>query len=101
MDSNDLVKMIKKAAVEAVAAGKPANITYGKVISVQPLKVRLDQKLTLSAAQIVVPEHLTDHDVKIGDDIVRVYGGLKVNDMVILLQAAGGQRFIILDRIGG
>lgn len=107
MDSMDIVKLIKKAAVEAVNASKPANVVFGKVISVSPLKIQVEQKLILSSAQLVVSEHLTDHEVDMtldsitGRKTVTIHSGLKVGDKVIMLQKSGGQKYIVIDRIGG
>lgn len=38
------VELVKKAAVEAVEAGKPVHILFGTVISASPLKIQVDQK---------------------------------------------------------
>ena len=38
------VEVVKKAAVEAVEAGKPVNLLFGEVISASPLKIQVDQK---------------------------------------------------------
>lgn len=127
MDSMDLVKMIKKAAIEAVNASKPANIVFGKVTSANPLSIQIDQKLTLGKAQLVVSEHLTDHVVSVdvnwetvntgggsgeasfashkhnitGNKTITVHNALAVGDKVILMQIAGGQKYVVIDRIGG
>lgn len=105
MDSLDLVKIIKKAAIEAVNASKPANVVFGKVVSLNPLKIQIDQKLTLSNAQLVVCENLTDHDIDMTVGDVRstytVHNALVVGDKVILIQIAGGQKYVVIDRIGG
>jgi hypothetical protein len=45
------MKTIKKAAVEATKAEKPVEICFGKVTSASPLKILVDQKMTLGAAQ--------------------------------------------------
>lgn len=60
---SDFLKVIKQAAVEAVEAGNPSKICYGTVTSASPLKISVDQKMTLTKAQLVVPEHLTNYEV--------------------------------------
>ena len=60
-DAAEFVKIIKKAATEAVNAEKPVRICFGKVTEVAPLKILVEQKMTLVAAQLILSRHLTDH----------------------------------------
>ena len=103
-NTNDLVKLIKKAAVDAVNASKPANMLFGTVISTSPLKIKVDQKLTLGQAQLVLSENLTDRSVSILIDGVQqtatIRNALKKGDEVIMMQLSGGQKYIVIDRIG-
>lgn len=64
-DYNEFVKLIKKAAVEAVVAENPAALTFGTVTSTSPLKIKVDQKITLGKKQLIVPQHLTDYSVDV------------------------------------
>ena len=59
-DTNDFLKLMKKTAVDAVNASKPADMVFGKVISVSPLKIKVDQKLILTSAQLVLSRSVTD-----------------------------------------
>lgn len=68
LNSADLVKNMKKAALEAVDASKPADILYGTVQSVNPLEIFVEQKLILTKEFIIVPEHLTDYETEITFD---------------------------------
>lgn len=61
LDYTDLVGVIKKAAVDAVVAGKPTELVFGKVVGVGPLKIQIDQKLTLTAAQLILTRNVTDY----------------------------------------
>lgn len=101
--TDDLVKMIKKAAVQAVNASKPVNVVFGKVISASPLKIKIDQKLLLGSAQIVLPRSVTDYRLSVTVDnetkSVTVRNALKVGEEIILLQVSGGQKYIVIDRI--
>ena len=102
-DVNDLVRLIKKAAVDAVKAGKPANVIIGVVTSASPLKVKISEKVEVSGALLICPQHLTNHQItlKDGDDTktVQFMNALKKNEKVALLSNQGGQQFFILDRI--
>ena len=103
-DTTDLVKLIKKAAVDAVNASKPTNIVFGKVTNASPLKIKVDQKLILSSAQLVLSRNVTDYRLSVTlDDAEKtmvVRNALTVGDEVILMQVSGGQKFIVIDRIG-
>lgn len=137
-DMTDFIKLMKKTAVEAVNASRPADMVFGKVISETPLKIKVDQKLILTEAQLVLSRNVTDYDVDIdiyvspanetytADDItwkteetvltcdvnhthiheikgkkkLRILNKLKNDEKVILMQVAGGQKYIVIDRIG-
>lgn len=86
-DYSDLLKVMKRAAVEAVEANNPVNVCFGEVTSTAPLEVVIDQKLPLGKAQLIVSERVTEKP-------------LSKNDGVILLRQQGGQKYVIMDRIG-
>ena len=125
-DANDLLKLIKQTAMDAVNASKPANMIFGKVVSASPLKIQTEQKLTLGINQLVLSRNVTDfetevtvnwmtenrsggsgydsfsshnHDI-VGRKKIIVHNKLKVGDEVILMQVSGGQKYIVIDRIG-
>lgn len=63
LDTNDLLNTIKKAAMEANEASKPVAILFGKVTSASPLKINVEQKMTLSDAQLILTRNVTDYNV--------------------------------------
>lgn len=83
-----MLDVIKKAGVGAVEAGQPVQIQFGQVVSLEPLAVKVDQRLTLPAGALIVPESL-------------VLRTLAVGDRLILLRMQGGQRYVALDRMVG
>jgi hypothetical protein len=123
--SANLVEVIKRIAGEAVEAGKPTAITYGKVITINPLSIQIEQKLTLPAEFFGLTKAVTDHYVDMtvshvtenkgggggyalfeshnhdykGRKKYLVHNGLRVGEEVILLRVQGGQRYIVLDRV--
>ena len=126
--STGLIDIIKRSALEAVESTKPSDLRYGTVVSVSPLKVRVTAQFTIPESMLIVPESLTDHDVKvsalwetknkaggIGEEsfashnhdiqlaqqTLTIHNALKVGDKVALLRQAGGQHFLILDRLVG
>jgi hypothetical protein len=103
-NANDLLKLIKKTAMEAFYASKPADIVFGKVISTSPLKIKIDQKLILTSGQLVLSQNVTDFRLSVTKDGAKndcvVHNALKVNDEVILLRCSGGQKYIVMDTVG-
>lgn len=125
-DAVEFVKTIKKAAVEAYEATKPVQVCFGKVISASPLKILVDQKLTLGKSQLVLTRNVTDFTTEVtvswvtenksggsgessfashnhavaGKKKITVHNGLVVGNEVILLRQQGGQKYIVVDRIG-
>lgn len=128
-DANELVDTLKRAAVEAVEAGKPVNVYFGEVVSASPLKINVEQKMILGEKQLVLSRNVTDFKTKItagniknyyyigdvnsgtapvspshvhavGTIEITVHNGLAVGDGVILIRQQEGQKFIVVDRIG-
>lgn len=129
-DAVELMKTIKRAALDAVKASKPVEVCFGKVTSASPLKILVEQKMTLGEAQLVLCRNVTDYKVYItGGNIqnfyyagtppdaeifpvspshvhavgrmqITVHNGLAVGDEVILLRQQGGQKYMVVDRIG-
>lgn len=58
--ANELVETLKRAAVEAVEARKPMNVYFGEVIGILPLKINVEQKMTLSEKQLILSRNVTD-----------------------------------------
>jgi hypothetical protein len=75
---------------------------FGKVTSVKPLKIMVEQKLTLGASQLVLSRNVTDFQttatIKGENTTITVHNGLAVGDKVILIRQQGGQKFIVTDR---
>lgn len=73
----DLLGLIKQAASDVVENSQPAAVMYGTVMSESPLSVLVDQKMTLTSDFLVVPEHLTDHEMDVS---VKAGYGWKTKD---------------------
>lgn len=129
-DATELTKVIKKAAIKAMKAEKPVEVCFGRVTSASPLQILVDQKFTLGKAQLVLTRNVTDfktmitggniqnyyyvgtppntssvpvnpsHKHAIGKIEITVHNGLVVGDEVILIRQQGGQKYIVVDRIG-
>lgn len=130
-DAVELVKTIKRAALDAVDASKPVQVCFGKVTSTSPLKILVEQKLPLGEGQLVLCRNVTNyvttvsilseygwatqnrsggigdpafashnHDIVISKKKITVHNGLVVGDEVLLVRQQGGQKYIVVDRIG-
>lgn len=132
---SELLQIIKQVAAEQSEASKPVAVMMGKVVSISPLKIQLDQKLTLSESALILTKSVIDYSVNMtvnhtteththahnyiddsstrttesnihshaykGTKAFTVHNKLKVGDSVVLLRVQGGQKFIVLDIVGG
>lgn len=124
-DCTELVKMLKQTALDAVDAKKPAAVYYWTVLSAAPLKIDVEQKMTLSQAQLVLTRAVVDHYVDIevkhetedeeggtgaeayekhkhkykGRKKIMIYNGLKPGERVIIIRFQEGQKFLVVDRV--
>lgn len=75
---NELIKM---TALGAFEESKPTAIVFGKVISIEPLKINVEQKLTLTAAQLVLTRNVIDYKTQISFDDPNVKQAFTTWDM--------------------
>ncbi len=117
-DFTPLLQVMKQSAKETGDATRPVQVCFGKVTSTTPLKIQVDQKITLGKAQLVLTRNVTDYEVEFTADSISVYhnkketpqatwadkqkvkihNALKVGEEVVLLRQQGGQKYIVLDR---
>ncbi|MCT6924108.1 DUF2577 domain-containing protein [Metasolibacillus sp.] len=121
---SDIVKVLRRVVLDAVNAQKPANIVYGTVVSVAPLKVQVDQKLILEREHLKLTRAVMDYEVEMTVDHLTenraggsgeaafashnheykgrkkflIHNGLIVGDKVTMIRAHGGQQYIIIDK---
>lgn len=106
-DFNPLLQVMKQSAKETGDATRPVQVCYGKVTSEDPLKIQVDQKITLGKAQLVLTRSVTDYEIfySIPPSTERykrkILNALKADEEVVLLRQQGGQKYIVLDRVGG
>jgi len=127
LDANALVRLVKQAAVDAVNAGSPMALCFGTVTSASPLKIQVDQKKTLTEAQLILTDNVRDFNLYMttlpvyheteeisggageaafaihkhkyqGKKKWKVHNALESGEKVILLRCDGGQKYIVLDR---
>lgn len=99
----DILKAIKKIAVDAVNSQKLTDVVYGTVISTSPLKIQVDQKLVLESDHLKLTNAVMDHDVQMSvnggaKQTYTIYNGLKNGDSVTMIRVHGGQQYIVIDK---
>lgn len=127
-DANEFVETLKKAAIKAVEARKPVEVCFGEVKSISPLEILVEQKIPLGESQLILCRNITEHKIHISVENVQdffyegesqssmkldptrfraikrmpvtVHNGLVVGDNVILFRQQGGQKYLVVDRIG-
>lgn len=116
-DVNELVRAMKRAALDAVLASKPVNVYFGQVVSASPLQINVEQKMTLGKAQLILTRNVTDFKTNVtmewetetesahkheitGKKEITIHNALAVGDEVILIRQQEGQKYIVVDRIG-
>ena len=119
--STGLVNLIKQIAVDAVDNSKIPDLRFGTVMSESPLKVRVTNQFIIPESMLIIPQHLTDYEVKVTIDLtyewetqdesehnhdiminqkkMKIHNKLKTGDKVALLRKQGGQSYFILDRL--
>ena len=127
-DANGLVEAVKKAAMDVQKSTKPVNVYFGEVLSKSPLAINVEQKMLLGEKQLILTRNVTDymttvtvqwtaensvppdgetaaapaHTHKIvGTKNFLMHNELEKGDRVILIRQQEGQKFIVVDRIGG
>lgn len=83
----NMFNAMKQIAENVFEARRPADWCYGKVISLDPLQVQIDQKLPLKKEFLAVRTGVSASSFKVGDRL-------------ILLRKQGGQEYLILDKKG-
>ena len=117
---------IKNIALNAVNSKRPMNLLFGVVESEKPLKIRLDSGKIIPESFLILCRNVTDHTVymKVNHQVEKMSGGakdpsfqshihqykgtkpfevlnaLKSGENVVLLSMQGGQKYLVLDRVG-
>ena len=60
----DIIEAVKIAAINAVKAGKPVEISFGTVTSTTPLIIDKEQKIQLRDPQLTLTRNVTDYEIE-------------------------------------
>lgn len=61
--STGIIEIIKMAAMDVIENSNPCDLRFGTVSSISPLKVKVTNDFIIPEQLLVVPEHLTNHDL--------------------------------------
>ena len=119
----DLIETVKKIVQGVLNESSPCNVLFGTVTSANPLEITVEQKLKLTKEFLILTKNVVNYNAKItnkvtsaleteqytkdlghmhsivGTKSITINNALKQNDKVILLQQAGGQKYIVLDKV--
>lgn len=119
---SELLSIIKRAALDSFEQLSPVEVTTGRVMSKEPLRIKVSDSLILDQDRMILTKNVKDHFIEAivehttdsascgdgyhshgytGTKKYFVKNGLEVDDEVLLLRCGGGQRFIVLEKIGG
>jgi murein DD-endopeptidase MepM/ murein hydrolase activator NlpD len=76
--SSGIIETIKKVALAAFEASNPVKLLFGKVVSTDPIKIQVNELLTLTKEFLVI-----NGTVSKGDDVT-------------LIRCQGGQKYVVL-----
>lgn len=100
MAGSKLVRVIQDAA--KVPLNSATDLLFGKVLSVSPLRIRVDNRFEITSNHIVLTSLVRDFNVDMVIDGATkpctIKLGLKVGETVLLLRTQDGQKYIIIDR---
>lgn len=94
-----MLDIIKKASLGAVSNTNPVAFSYGVVTAASPLQIQVDQRFTLSAHALVLPESVTENTIRLAGQEIVLRRGLEAGDRVLMARMQGGQSYVVLDRL--
>ena len=106
-----MLEAVKLLAYDVLQQENLTDICYGTVTETEPLKIVLKQKLELTESFLVLSQNVIKHTInysmrrKDSDENWVQYemileNQLKKGERVILIKMTGGQRYVVIDRVG-
>lgn len=87
---SDILQLIKRCAVEAVAAQKPTELVFGVVTQEEDIREEIPLQITLQQKAVIERDFLFD--------TMATYG-LREGEKLLLLRQSGGDRYLLLDKL--
>lgn len=93
------VDVMRNIANDISRSSYSTDILYGKVISLSPLTIEVDNRFEIDEEFLILSTLVKKKEITLQDDTnVVLWNDLSVGENVILLRHSGGQRFYVLDR---
>ena len=86
----NLTEAVRLLSMQAEESAKPSMRIFGTVISLEPFKVQINEKLTLEKGNLVITQTIRNY-------ITWEY--IKVGSKVVMTRQRGGQLYIVDDMI--
>ena len=119
MAETNLVQLIKRIAIDAVNASKQCDYRVGIVISTDPLQIKLSNALILEEEFLHLTQNVSDYVTEFTVNEIETYlttktqstsqwcdrqeitihNALQKGDQVLMMRKAGGQEYIVIDRV--
>ncbi|MDF2881568.1 MAG: hypothetical protein K0R54_2125 [Clostridiaceae bacterium] len=102
-NQNDIVLMMKKAAVDVIKAQKLLmEGIYGTVETINPLTIRISQQIVLVEAQLTLTRNVTDYttqltESELGTRTYTVNNALTEGEKVLILRRE--KQYLVIDRV--
>lgn len=96
---------IQEIARNQMNAKSLSDLVYGTVLSINPLMIQLDldKKVVLTADFLIMTRNVQNYNSTITingkEEPCTINNALAIGDKVGMIQKAGGQEFIILDKV--
>lgn len=103
MAGERLAALMLDAGKNAIPGSEKTDLVYGRVISVNPLKIQLakESKIVLTQTFLILSKLCKEMKIRTeaGQEIV-LWDGLNVGDSVLMLRVLKGSKFIVLQKEG-
>lgn len=95
MSTGNIEWLINRINAQGGVDSDYADIMFGKVISVNPLKVKISNELVLDRNFLALTQTAVNAKLRNNDGVLIIRGHGNHNSLV------GAQQFVIIDKIGG
>jgi hypothetical protein len=103
MAGEKIVEIIQKMSTKD--GSNTSALVYGEVVTISPLTIKVDSRFIITSdfillSSLVLPQTITvTHDTS-GAEIVTLWRGLIIGDVVRMLRLNQGQLFYVIEREG-
>lgn len=96
---SSIVDKLAQRLISNQNSGLSSNFLFGIVLSVEPIKVKIEGLPELKETQIILSDRVKEKKIKIEDKEILIQEGLKTGDKVFIIQSNDKQLFYIKEII--